>query len=252
MQLDCIAKGYVGHAREGSPATAFNYRVWMLLTDADQLDEIAARSALLSVDRFNLLSIHTSDWLLAHGPGSIRSRTERAIAAAGYPRPRGRIAMLHQPASLGARFNPVRFIFCFDSTGEGIEYVLGEINNTPWDERHTYVLRAAVPDRRVEFSFPKVFHVSPFNSMSQQYHWQFELRDDRLRVGMAVEEGDITVMRASLNLRLIPITASVIRRGALHYAAQPMVTLMRIYWHAARLWLRRTPIYSHPKWRTAP
>ena len=45
-------------------------------------------------------------------------------------------------ATFGHCFNPVSFYYCFDAAGERVEAVVAEVTNTPWGERHAYVLAA--------------------------------------------------------------------------------------------------------------
>ncbi len=248
VQLDRIGEGFVSHCRDEPLAHEFHYRIWMLLADVDRLDALAASSALLSVDRFNLLSIRPRACLPDWPGDTVRARANAAIRMAGHPTWNGPMLLLHQPASWGAGFNPVRFVFCMDESGCRIEYVLGEINNTPWGERHTFVLRAQNPGRCVEFEFDKAFHVSPFNPMSQRYRWRIEFDDKCIRVGMSLWQHGSTVLRSALYLRTAPVTARALRRAALRYAAQPLVHLLRIYRQAATLWIRRAVFHNHPKY----
>jgi DUF1365 family protein len=249
VQLDRIAEGFVSHRREAPVPHEFRYSIWMLLADVDRLDELAAVSRLLSVERFNLLSIRAraclSDW-----PGeTVRARANAALRAAGHPIATGPMLVLLQPASWGAGFNPVRFVFCLDESGR-IECVLGEINNTPWGERHTYALRTDSPARHVQFDFDKTFHVSPFNPMTQRYRWTTELDDERIRIGITVSQQGQVVFRSGLCLRTAPVTTRALRRAAFRYAAQPLVHLLRIYGQAATLWLRGAAFHTHPKYGT--
>jgi DUF1365 family protein len=41
----------------------------------------------------------------------------------------------------GYCMNPVSFYYCFDAAGERVETIVAEITNTPWGERHQYVLQ---------------------------------------------------------------------------------------------------------------
>jgi DUF1365 family protein len=247
VQLDRIAEGFVSHRREAPVPHEFRYRIWMLLADVDRLDEVAAISRLLSVERFNLMSIRAQA-CLADWPGdTVRARANAALRTAGHPIATGPMLVLLQPASWGAGFNPVRFVFCLDESGRRIECVLGEINNTPWGERHTYALRTDSPAPHVEFDFDKAFHVSPFNPMAQRYRWTIELDDERVRIGMSVSQQGRVVFRSGLCLRTAPVTTRALRRAAFRYAAQPLVHLLRIYGQAATLWLRGAVFHNHPK-----
>ena len=66
---------------------------------------------------------------------------------------------------LGHLFNPVSFYYCFDRAGEELEAVVAEVTNTPWGERHAYVLGVRGTDGGVRERVDKVFHVSPFMAM---------------------------------------------------------------------------------------
>ena len=58
-------------------------------------------------------------------------------------RPAGPIRLLTHLRSFGHCFNPVSFYYCFDPAGERVEAVVAEVTNTPWGERHAYVLERA-------------------------------------------------------------------------------------------------------------
>jgi len=69
----------------------------------------------------------------------------------------------------------VSFYYVFDATDSRVETIVAEITNTPWKERHAYVLPATDAARRGarawHFSFEKQFHVSPFLPMGMRYEW---------------------------------------------------------------------------------
>jgi len=58
-------------------------------------------------------------------------------------RPTGPIRLLTQPRYFGYGMNPVSFYYCFDEADESVEAIVAEVNNTPWRERHCYVLTRA-------------------------------------------------------------------------------------------------------------
>ena len=71
--------------------------------------------------------------------------------------------------------NPVSFFFCFSGAalGEPLQAVVAEVTNTPWGERHCYVLEADADSKSragpVEVRNAKELHVSPFMSMDLTY-----------------------------------------------------------------------------------
>ena len=64
---------------------------------------------------------------------------------------------------------------------------MAEVSNTPWHERHWYVLwqgnRIGEPSQ-LRFRHPKGFHVSPFMDMDMLYEWHLH------EPGDATERGD--------------------------------------------------------------
>ena len=84
-----------------------------------------------------------------------------------------RVLVLTQPRVLGYVFNPVSFYYCHDVAG-ALHSIVAEITNTPWKERHSYVLPVAGADRHgaaLRWDFRKAFHVSPFMDVSGTYRF---------------------------------------------------------------------------------
>jgi DUF1365 family protein len=247
IRHSAIYQGAVHHARR-RPGHAFRFPLAMLYLDLDELPELLAGAGPLRAGRLGLLSFHRGDYL----PGAAgladeaRDRVERALGR----RPAGPVRLLCQVRSLGYVFNPVAFYYCFEAGGERLEAVVAEITNTPWGERHCYVLAAGEDGARD--AFPKAFHVSPFHPMAQLYRWHLGVPGDRLVVDMANREGEAEVFRARLELTRRPWTA-----GALWWAAlrHPLLTWrihLAIYLHALWLWLVGAAFHAHPASRVEP
>jgi DUF1365 family protein len=161
----------------------------------------------------------------------------------------GPIRLLTHPRHFGYGFNPVSFYYCFDAADRELVAIVAEINNTPWGERHCYVLPQAANRGtvdRLQFVFGKDFHVSPFLPMNQQYDWRFTRPDANLAVHMENQRDGRKVFDATLTLRRQAITG---RALAASLARHPLVTFKvtaAIYWQALRLWLKRIPFHTHP------
>jgi DUF1365 family protein len=69
-----------------------------------------------------------------------RRRGPRLVAARTGSAPAGPVRLLTNLRYFGHCFNPVSFYYCFDEPGERVEAVVAEVTNTPWGERHAYVL----------------------------------------------------------------------------------------------------------------
>ncbi len=239
--------GRLSHARRGPRKHGFTYRVNLLYLDLDELPALLAAPGPLRAGRFGVLSFDRSDYLGGAGDLAEAAR-DRVQAAFGF-RPAGPVRLLTHVRSLGYVFNPVSFYYCFAADGRSLEAVVAEITNTPWGERHAYVVRAG-PDGAVN-AFAKRFHVSPFFGMAQVYRWTVGAPGERLSVEMRNEEGGREVFRAVLSLRRRAWGAGALWRAAL---GQPLMTWKvhaAIYLQAFLLWVKRTPYFPHPAVKAA-
>jgi DUF1365 family protein len=243
-----IYEGRVRHHRFTPRDHAFGYGVYLSYLDLDEVERICASRWLWSSRRLNLIWFRRSDYL---GPpdvplsDAVRDRVEEELGR----RPSGSIRMLTQLRTLGYVFNPVTFYYCFGDD-DALEAVVAEITNTPWDERHSYVLdarassSAAAGWRRWEFD--KAFHVSPFFDMDQKYLWRFQVPGEELRVHMTNFEDGKPVFTAGLELRRRPLTSRSVALAMLRHPFHTAVVHLAIYWQAARLWAKRAPFFTHP------
>lgn len=249
-----VYAGTVIHRRHAPVAHAFGYRMAQLLLDLDELDRVFAGRWLWSRDRRNLVEYRRSDYL---GPPevplaqAVRDRVQRET---GY-RPAGPIRLLAHPRYFGYVFNPVSFYYCHAADGDALECVVAEITNTPWGERHAYVLpvREATPrGRALHWRFAKRFHVSPFMAMERDYHWSFTTPGDELHVHMDVLSHDRREFDATLALQRRPLDAASLAGVLCRYPAMTARVIAAIHWQALRLWLKRTPLHPHPNLRGTP
>ncbi len=168
-------------------------------------------------------------------------------------RPNGPIRLLAHLKYFGHCFNPASFYYCYDPADTRVETIVVEIHNTPWRERHCYVLGAEQNEHPVKHwrrhQMAKSFHVSPFIDMDIHYDWRFREPGDSLRVHMIDYQGEEKLFDASLALYRREITRSSLTRVLLRYPMMTGKVIAMIYWQALRLILKRTPFFSHPKKR---
>ena len=84
MTASALYRGRVMHRRLRPKAHMLTYRVFWLLLDLAEIDDLDQRLRLFSRNRFNLLSFHDRD----HGEASgtdLRPRIEAWLARAGQP-----------------------------------------------------------------------------------------------------------------------------------------------------------------------
>jgi DUF1365 family protein len=245
--------GWIRHRRFGPARNAFRYRIFMSYIDLAELPCLFERRWLWSVRRPALAWFRRADFL---GPAELPLDTavRNLVHERTGQRPRGPIRLLTHLRYFGHNFNPVSFYYVFDSTDTRVETIVAEITNTPWKERHAYVLPAATAarnhSRAWRFSFEKQFHVSPFMPMDMRYDWCFGLPGMGLHVHMENWRDGQAVFDATLNLRRREMTAGSLARALIQFPLMTVKVVTLIHWQALKLLIKRTPFHRHPSRRT--
>jgi DUF1365 family protein len=242
----CLYIGAVMHQRHLPVPHGFSYRVFMMYLDLAELPTVLQRHWLWSARRPALAWFRRADYL-----GDARLPLDTAVrdlvAERTGARPAGPIRLLTHLRYFGHNFNPVSFYYVFDAADTRVETIVAEITNTPWKERHAYVLPVERADRLgpMRWSFDKRFHVSPFMPMQQQYEWRFGAPGRMLGVHM-------TSFDATLHLQRAPITSGNLARALLQFPAMTLRVLLGIYWQALRLKLKGVAVHEHPRVDASP
>jgi hypothetical protein len=250
-----IYHGHVRHRRHAPHAHAFTYPVAYLYLDLDEVDAVMALSPFWSSRRRNLAEFRRSDY---HGDPAkpLIEAVRDTVAEHIGRRPDGPIRLLAHARYFGHCFNPVSFYYCYARDGVTLDCILAEITNTPWKERHSYVLPASAAARHgsaLHFQFDKRFHVSPFLPMQRRYDWRFQAPDDHLRVHMDVNHDAGRDFDATLVLAREPMSRAALHRALWRYPLMTLQVVAAIHWQAFIIWCKQNPVYDHPgKSKAAP
>jgi DUF1365 family protein len=249
-----LYRGWLEHRRHQPQRHAFRYRLFMAYLDLGELDTVfrgrwlwsTTRRALARFDRRD----HFGDPALP-----LDEAVRRLVVEHTGTRPQGPIRLLTHLRYFGHNFNPVSFYYCFDASGRTVHTVVAEVTNTPWGERHCYVLPRAPEERgALRARSTKAMHVSPFHPMALDYDWRIGLPGHALGVHMALSpSGGASVVDATLALKRVPIAGASLAGVLLRFPLMTMQVAVAIHWQALRLWLKRVPIFDHPtQGRAAP
>jgi DUF1365 family protein len=248
LPTSAVYEGLVRHRRHTPHPHAFRYRMAQLYLDLDEVDHLFDRRWLWSARRRNLAEFRRSDYLGDPEQSLSDAVRERAAGVLGR-HPQGPIRLLTHLRYAGLAFNPVSFYYCYALDGTTLDCIVAEITNTPWKERHAYVLpieAAETHGRALRWSFAKQFHISPFVDMTRDYDWRFTAPDEHLHVHMDVIRDGEREFDATLHLQRRPLNAASLRRVLWRYPLMTAQVVCAIHWQALRLWLKRNPVYDHP------
>ncbi len=245
--------GRLSHRRHQPRRHAFRYGLFMAWLDLAELGEVFRGRWLWSTTRPALVRFERRDHL-GDPAMPLDESVRRLVAERTGTRPEGAIRLLTHLRWFGFVFNPVSFYYCFDAAGDHVETIVAEVNNTPWGERHCYVLQPARDGgRQLHARSAKAMHVSPFHPMALDYLWRFGVPGEELSIAMALLPRDgarTPIFHAHLALERVPIGAASLAWTLLRFPFMTAQVIAGIHWQALKLWLKRVPIHDHPSART--
>ena len=304
--------GCVRHRRFEPVRNEFTYSGFWLYLDLSEIDEVFRGRWLWSSRHRSLMEFRREDHLVfpddilqpgqstgpeplslgkkpqrRSGRSGIRSlppldeSVRSLVEASTGQRRTGPIRLLTQVRSFGYLMNPVSFYYCFNQSGSQVETVVAEVNNTPWGERHCYVLDAAdsgvgaVQDENrtpnpslagvaassrsgghLRFEHAKRFHVSPFMQMKMKYRWRLTSPGRTLTVHIENwRHGDHPgqgrqLFDCTFHLKRRPMTGRQLSRVLVRHPFMTGKFAGAIYWQALKLWWKHCPFVPHPNSQT--
>lgn len=235
-----LSDGVVWHKRHSPKVHQFNYNLNSWLINLQMLDRLDNNSRLISRSRKAIYRFQDRHYLRGSNGNLLQAIKSKFRDLGAVLNGCESFYFLGQLSNFGVYFSPLNLYFCYVS--DECTYVMAEVSNTPWNERHYYLLDPTQP----QIISKKNFHVSPFFGLNQEYHWQFELTKQKISFKIDSYQEKQLVFSAGYNGSLIPIIQPEVKFKLIKSPFIVYKIILGIYFEALRIWLKKIPFIPHP------
>ncbi len=214
--------------------------MWWL--DLDELEQLNAKTKLVSYNRFNLFSFYDRDHLL--GETNTKSNKENVISylkANGVNWIGGKIFLLTNLRTLGYLFNPVSFYFCFNPDGSPL-CSIAEVGNTYY-ELKPFLLTDFTTDQ-FNLRIKKHFYVSPFTNLDDEFDFQVAIPGEKLNIRIDDYHDNQRFFISTLTGNRKAMTFGSVLASFLRFPFITLRVIALIHWQAFKLWLKKIPFHA--------
>ncbi len=234
-----LCSGQVFHQRFKPTQHKFQYKMLIFWLKLSELPELARQTKYFGFNQRAWAEFRRSDYV-GHKHVPLEQAVLEKMNELASGSLTGDVYFLGQIRMLGLYFSPVNFYFLRQPNGY-FSHMLAEVSNTPWNQRHYYLV-----DLADQTDTDKRFHVSPFNPMDMVYRWHIKPPADTFEVGLDCIKGEKHFL-AKMALQKMPLNSKSLLRVLLSTPSMTLKTVVGIYWQAIKLFIKGTPVYSYPQ-----
>lgn len=238
-----IYQGTARHRRFSPCYREFSYQFSLYGIDVDEVEDVTGKHSLLGCRWYNPIRFCEKDYLRGE-PGNLKHRITNKVKSLGGSWDGSKVTMLVQCRSLGLYFSPINFYYCIDDDGQCRE-MLAEVSNTPWNERHYYLVNLAGNKPT-----SKDFHVSPFMALNMQYHWRVRPLGKKAFVHLENHQqgdGGGKVFDVTMVLTKQPVSTLGLFKTWLSLPFTVVKVVVLIYWQALKIFIQGIEFVPYQK-----
>ena len=231
----CIYSGLITHKRFKPKKHFFSYKIFSLLIDLSEIEDVEKKIKFFSYNKFNILSFYNID----HGPRNGNSLTKwvkRILSKEKINVAGGKIKLLCFPRFFGYVFNPLSVFYCYDKNLK-LKAVFYEVKNT-FNEQHTYIFRSRSSSNLILHKCKKKFYVSPFIAMKTFYN--FRLSKPKKNISIHIKQTDVNgpLLIARQVGKRIKLNSYNLLHEFLKHPLMSLKVIVAIHFEAFRLWTK--------------
>ncbi|MDB4082571.1 DUF1365 domain-containing protein [Candidatus Pelagibacter sp.] len=230
-----IYTGTVIHKRFKPKIHSFNYKVFSLLIDLEELDFMHKELRLFSYGKLNIISFFNKD----HGPrdgSSLKKWVLQNLQKNNVKTEGIQIKLLCYPRIFGYVFNPLSVFYVYDTNSELIS-ILYEVKNT-FGEQHVYVFKTKKNQNLIQHVCKKKFHVSPFIKMDCVYFFRLLKPGNKISVIIDLNDQEGKILYASQDGLRSDLNNKNLIKSYLKHPLMSFKIILAIHFEAFKLWTK--------------
>ena len=230
-----IYNGTVIHKRFKPKEHYFKYKVFSLLINLSELEELDKKINFFSLNKFNLISFYEKDHGARDG-SSLADWVKQNLKANNIITENIVIKLLCYPRIFGYVFNPLSIFFIYDKD-ERLISILYEVKNT-FGEQHTYIFRVENENKLIQNNCSKKFHVSPFIEMDCTYFFKITKPEEKILVYIDQHDNKGKLLVAFQEGVKVNLNNKNLLKNYFFHPLMSFKIILAIHFEAFRLWIK--------------